>query len=111
MLVVVSGSFTLAFGADFTFQISGLGLSKCHSSLGAVYTLVRVSISDSTRPIEELQSDNRTVTKIELATQQETKEQFNDQQKPESSGQRHHSPGVDGKSLEELLERLATIAF
>ncbi|MFA7319910.1 MAG: hypothetical protein WC000_00440, partial [Dokdonella sp.] len=40
---------------------------------------------------------------IELATQQETKEQFNDQQKPESSGQRHHSPGVDGKSLEELL--------
>ena len=31
MLVVVSGSFTLAFGADFTFQISGLGLSKCHS--------------------------------------------------------------------------------
>lgn len=32
MLVVVSGSFTLAFGADFTFQISGLGLSKCHSS-------------------------------------------------------------------------------
>ena len=50
-----------------------------------------------------MQSDNRTVTKIELATQQETKEQFNDQQKPESSGQRHHSPGVDGKSLEELL--------
>jgi hypothetical protein len=47
-----------------------------------------------------MQSDNRTVTKIELATQQETKEQFNDQQKPESSGQRHHSPGVDGKSLE-----------
>ena len=36
MLVVVSGSFTLAFGADFTFQISGLGLSKCHSSPGAV---------------------------------------------------------------------------
>ncbi len=33
MLVVVSGSFTLAFGADFTFQISGLGLSKCHSTL------------------------------------------------------------------------------
>jgi hypothetical protein len=33
MLVVVSGSFTLAFGADFTFQISGLGLSKCHSVL------------------------------------------------------------------------------
>src|SRR5690606_14580323 len=32
-----------------------------------------------------------------------TKEQFNDQQKPESSGQRHHSPGVDRKSLEELL--------
>ena len=32
MLVVVSGSFTLAFGADFTFQISGLGLSKCHST-------------------------------------------------------------------------------
>ena len=49
---------------------------------------------------KEMQSDNRTVTKIELATQQETKEQFNDQQKPESSGQRHHSPGVDGKSLE-----------
>jgi hypothetical protein len=50
-----------------------------------------------------MQSDNRTVTKIELATQQETKEQFNDQQKPESSGQRHHSPGVDGKSLEDEL--------
>lgn len=54
-----------------------------------------------------MQSDNRTVTKIELATQQETKEQFNDQQKPESSGQRHHSPGVDGKSLEELLDPIA----
>ena len=36
MLVVVSGSFTLAFGADFTFQISGLGLSKCHSTLTPV---------------------------------------------------------------------------
>lgn len=59
MLVVVSGSFTLAFGADFTFQISGLGLSKCHSSPGAVFTLVRVSSSDATRPFEEMQSDIR----------------------------------------------------
>ena len=33
MLVVVSGSFTLAFGADFTFQIRDLGLSQCHSNL------------------------------------------------------------------------------
>src|SRR5690606_18203129 len=40
---------------------------------------------------------------------QETKEQFNDQQKPESSGQRHHSPGVDGKSLEDLLGRIGDL--
>src|SRR5690606_36044622 len=72
-------------------------------SSGAVFTLVRVGNSDSTRPFEEMQSDNRSVTKIELANNNATKEQFNDQQKPESSGQRHHSPGVDRKSLEELL--------
>jgi hypothetical protein len=31
LLAVVSSSFTLAFGADFTFQIRDLGLSQCHS--------------------------------------------------------------------------------
>src|SRR5690606_7284738 len=75
-------------------------------SSGAVFTLVRVGNSDSTRPFEEMQSDNRSVTKIELTNNNATKEQFNDQQKPESSGQQHHSPGVDRKSLEELLYRL-----
>jgi len=43
MLVVVSGSFTLAFGADFTFQISGLGLSKCHSTLTPSIALGRAT--------------------------------------------------------------------
>jgi len=60
--------------------------------------------SDATRPFEEMQSDNRFVTRFALAAQYATKEQFNDQQKPKCSGQRHHSPRVDGKSLEELLE-------
>lgn len=59
--------------------------------------------SDATRPFEEMQSDNRFVTRFALTAQYATKEQFNDQQKPKCSGQRHHSPRVDGKSLEELL--------
>ena len=54
---------------------------------------------------KEMQSDNRFVTRLATTTQYATKEQFNDQQKPKSSGQRHHLPGLDGKSLEALLDR------
>jgi hypothetical protein len=50
-----------------------------------------------------MQSDNRTVTASYRQRSTKTKTQFKGQQKPESSGLRHQSPWIDGKSLEELL--------
>lgn len=41
MLVVLSSTFTLAFGADFTFWISDLGLSQCHSSLTPIFPIFK----------------------------------------------------------------------
>jgi hypothetical protein len=43
MLRVLSSTFTLAFGADFTFWISDLGLSQCHSSLTPFPIWLRVN--------------------------------------------------------------------
>ncbi len=52
MLAVVSSTFTVAFGADFTFQIRGLGLSQCHSALTPFFRsfFPWVTASDSLSP-------------------------------------------------------------
>ncbi len=60
-----------------------------------------ISNADPTRPIKEMLSDNRLPQRTDNATP--SKGEQHDQQKPESSGQRHHSPAIDGKSLKELL--------
>ncbi len=53
MLVVLSSTFTLAFGADFTFWISDLGLSQCHSSLTPFSFFRSHSIIPDAAPLRE----------------------------------------------------------
>ena len=73
-------------------------------SSGAVYTQIRVGGIDPTRPVTEMQPDTRCNPRS-TDTQHATPGQHHHQQWPESSGQKHHVAGIDGKSLAELSER------
>jgi hypothetical protein len=74
---------------------------------GAVYTMVRASNIGSTRPVTEMQSDIR-CTPNSADTHDAARGQHDDQQRSESSGQKHHAPGLDWKSLTELLGKVTT---
>lgn len=52
---------------------------------------------------KKMQSDDRSSAALNWKLYKKMKEQFHDQQAPEGSEQRHHSPGVERKSLEDLL--------
>ena len=71
-------------------------------SPGAVYTLVRTSSIDATRPSKEMQSGNVAI-RIALAQQHPHQRQHQHQRMPESSRQEHQAGGIDGKSPKELL--------
>jgi hypothetical protein len=71
-------------------------------SPGAVYTLVRISSSDATRPSKEMQSGN-VQHRNALARTTHHRGKHHDQRTPESSRQEHQVRGVDGKSPKEML--------